>query len=311
MVVVTSYKSPDIDGIGCILGYSELLVSRGKQVEAHYAEDLGMEVAFVHDFTGELPVKKHDGSYDDDVSFVLVDTSDPCELNPSISPDKVVEIYDHRKVNHSDLFPNACSHIELVGSCSTLITEELKKQDVMPSRTAAVYLYSAIVSNTINFKNSLTTERDVLMSKWLLSVADLPRDYVERMFRTKSKVSDENIKDVLDQDLFVKEMYGCKVGITQLEIVDLKKTVESLKERIDRALEDFKKKYQLDVLLFSGIDVMEGYNVFYVLDAKSEELFGSALGEKGLRGLVKTKSVRMRKEIIPLVDQCLSSNAKK
>lgn len=303
MIIITSYKSPDIDGIACSIGYVDLLASQGKQAEAHYSEELGMEVGFVRDFTGEFPVKKHDGPYPDDVSFVLVDTSDPGELNPAIPLDKVIEIYDHRKVNHAHLFPKATAHMEQVGSCSTLIAEELKKHELKPSKTTAIYLYSAIVSNTINFKNSLTTQRDKKMSEWLLRIAKLPLNYVEQMFRSKSSVSAENIKNVLDQDLFVKEMYGHRIGITQLEIVDLEKTVNELKSTIDSALKDFMKTYKLDVMLFSGIDVMEGYNVFFVIDTESNRLFSAVLGEKNLIQPVRTASVRMRKEIIPLIDE--------
>ena len=46
---------------------------------------------------------------------------------------KVIEIFDHRQLVFLDKFINSKNHIELVGSCATLITEEFIKNNLKPS----------------------------------------------------------------------------------------------------------------------------------------------------------------------------------
>ena len=56
MIFVTTYKSPDIDGIACCIGYSELLNKLGTKTSMVYFGDLSKEVKFVKKYTGYFPL---------------------------------------------------------------------------------------------------------------------------------------------------------------------------------------------------------------------------------------------------------------
>jgi inorganic pyrophosphatase/exopolyphosphatase len=99
--------------------------------------------------------------------IILVDTSGPQWISKKINLEKVVEIIDHRQVENTSEFPNAKVQIELVGSCATLITEKFMTAKIIPSEKSATLLYCAIISNTINFKNKVTTDRDRKVAVWL------------------------------------------------------------------------------------------------------------------------------------------------
>ena len=73
-----------------------------------------------------------------------------------------IEVVDHRAVNEADKFQNAKIQIEMVGSAATLIAEKFLHATTSTSPESAALLYSAIISNTINFQANVTTDRDII-----------------------------------------------------------------------------------------------------------------------------------------------------
>lgn len=303
MLVITSCEGPDLDGVACSIAYSELLTSLGKENSIYYFGELGPELDFVRKFTNYFPVKKHEGKYDPNDTFIILDVSDPEILDPAIDLKKVIELFDHRQMAELGKFPNATSHIELVGSCATLIAEEFKKQKLTPSKNSAIYLYSAIVSNTINFKNSITTPKDREMAVWLKSGVDLPEDYIIQMFNAKSDINADNLFQILDQDFAVKTINGKRNGIAQIEVVNLKEKIKKLGSEFEQALKKLKEKYEADYIVLNGIDVIEGFNIFLFIsgDEDSISLFSKALRIPNLYSGYKTNFIIMRKEIGPKI----------
>ncbi|MBP9817851.1 DHH family phosphoesterase [Candidatus Shapirobacteria bacterium] len=306
MLYITSYSDPDIDCVACTLGYVELLTKIGTVVEGVYFGEKNLEIDFVEKYTNSFSLKKHLDNYDDADKFILVDSSDPTRVDPRINIDNVIELYDHRQTEQVKLFSKATVHIDLVGSCATLICEEFRKNGFEPSRDTAIYLYSAIASNTVNFKNALTTNRDVEMAAWLKDIANIPDSYIREMFLAKSMITPKNFYEVLRQDIAVRPIAGKKVGIAQVEMVDVKRVETDLKPILLSSLNQFVKDNKLDYMFFNGIDIVEGYNIFYTIDEVSNKLFLEALGIPGLKPGFKTDSILMRKQIFRKVEEYLS-----
>jgi inorganic pyrophosphatase/exopolyphosphatase len=299
MIIVTSYRNPDLDGIACSIAYVELLQIQGKEAKATYYGHLGLEVDFVKKFTGHFPVENQHGGYSPDDSFMLVDTADPDAIDPDIPIDKVIQIYDHHLVVFTEKFPNAKALIDQVGSCSTIITEEIKKHQIKPSQTSALYLYSAIISNTINFKNAVTTERDKQAAQRLTSLLDLPSNFIQQMFLSKSNVDSSNFKQIIEQDFSTKEINGENFGIAQLEIANLDNFINPNKQEIEDFLKHLKDARKLDYVLFMGIDILKGFNRFIVVDDQSRRLFQELLDLKSFPMDAKVDHIIMRKQLWP------------
>ncbi|OGD08819.1 hypothetical protein A2397_05235 [Candidatus Amesbacteria bacterium RIFOXYB1_FULL_44_23] len=308
MIIVTSYNGPDLDGIACAIGYSEVLNGLGKKAKATCFGNLGLEVDFVRRFTNYFPLEVHSGNYSTDDKFVLVDTADPDAIEPTIDSKKVIEIFDHRQLVFLDKFINSKNHIELVGSCATLITEEFIKNNLKPSNNAAIYLYSAIVSNTVNFKNSVTTQRDIDAAKWLRTLISLPEDYIKQMFISKSSINADNLYQLIAQDFAVKSLGGKRIGIAQIEIADLENTLTKLNDQLSMVLGRLKEENNLDYVFFTGIDILEGFNIFHTIDTESTNTFSKALNYPKLKSGFKTDSIIMRKQIWPKLEAILSDS---
>ncbi len=307
MTIVTGCEGPDLDGIACMVAYSELLNKTGIQSEARYFGNLDMETDFVSKHTNLIP--DNSKTFPKNADVVLVDTANPDIIDKSIPVDRVISVFDHRQLVFTNKFTNADLHIELVGSCATLITEEYQKAKVTPSVNTAIYLYAAIIFSTINFKNSVTTQRDIKAAEWLLSIAELDESFIRDLFSAKSQISSSNLYEILSQDFSIKTLSSHKIGIAQIEMVDINRFLSDLKQPLQEALSKLKSNNSLEFIFFNGIDVVDGYSLFVITDSVSVDLFSSILEVPRFEYSYQYPSIIMRKQIWPKVEEYLKTRA--
>ncbi len=307
MTIVTGCESPDLDGIACAIAYSELLNAKGVMSEARYYGKLDLETDFVKKYTNYFPVGGN--LYPPNSEFVLVDTANPDIIDKNIPAVKVVEVFDHRQLVFISKFTKAKLHIELVGSCATLISEEFQKENLTPSVKSSIYLYAAIVFSTINFKNSVATKRDVDAAEWLLSIAKLDESFIHDLFSAKSQITASGLHNILEQDFSVKTISGHKIGIAQIEAVDIKRFLLDLKAPLHISLSKLKSDNNLEYIFFNGIDLIEGYSLFVATDSSSVVFFSSVLGTPQFEHSHRYSGILMRKQIWPQVEAFLNRHA--
>lgn len=299
-ILITGYTNPDLDGTACAIAYAEYLTKTHKPAMAIVFGTPQAEAQFVLDTFSVPQPESGEKALSAKDKIILVDASDTIGISKQIDPLQVIEIFDHRKLNEADKFPHATVHIELIGSCATLIAEKFAEGTVSISKSSAALLYSAIISNTVNFMANVTTDRDREMAAWLLTQFTLPTHYVHAMFAAKS-VFDKPLTEIFD-DYFATFVFGGKrVGIAQLEIVETEKFVNNRRNDIDRALTQLKKQYSLDYIFLTAINVEKGGNTFYVIDDASRELLEKTLLVSFLGNIAKRPGVMMRKTINPLL----------
>lgn len=300
MITVTGYVNPDIDCVACAVGYAELQNRLGKEARAIFSGDINAETEYVKQYLGGINFSLTTGGIEKE-DIILVDTSDKGAIDKSIDVNRVIEVIDHRKLAYIQDFPNAKLQIDLVGSCATLIAERFQDAGVAPSRESAVLLYSAIISNTVNFKSHVTTQRDRVMVEWIKDFADIPKVYVSEMFEYKSNINKENIEEILTEEFKFYEIKGNRVGIVQLEITDSLNRVAKFENEIREILLRIKKEKSVDYILLSCVDVKEGFNYLLTIDPISSSLFSKVFGVSDLEKGVKLNDIIMRKEIYPKI----------
>lgn len=302
--LITSYIDPDLDGTACAIAYAEFLQKQGKNVQAALFGTPHIEAQFVfRTFNIRAPFNADDQLQDSD-SIILVDASHILNISSRIKPTQIIEVIDHRKVHESEKFSNAKVQIELVGSCATVIAEKFFNANASPFRTTAALLYSAIVSNTVNFKADVTTDRDKKMAEWLLTKFKLPVHYVHDMFEAKSTFQGP-LKSVLSHDLAEFNYNGKKFAILQLEILGVEKLLAKSKDDLVKAITEFKIEKKLQYIFLTMIDIEKGTNTFLVIDKQSEELVTNALDVSFENNIAVKEGILMRKSIIPLIKDLL------
>jgi manganese-dependent inorganic pyrophosphatase len=238
---------------------------------------------------------------------VLTDASDRQGLPDIFSLDQVIEIIDHRPVHSADTFPNAQVHIELVGSAATLVTEKFMESEATITESSAALLYCAIVSNTLNFRAAVTTDRDKHAAQWLLKKVAIPENFVHDMFVAKSDVSGLQLKTRLYGDCAVKEFNGTLVAVAQLEVMGAEELVTQRLTEIQEILHDLKTDRGAAILFLSIIDLETAQNIFVAENTKAEELASHALGLQFSKGIARRAGFLLRKEIAPLLKQALTT----
>lgn len=299
-VVVTSYTEPDLDGFSCAVAYAEFLNKTGTPAVVRIFGTPHIEATHLLQKFGFVIKEDKNASLE---KVILVDASELRDLDQFIKPESIVEVVDHRKVNDSALFKNAKIQIELVGSAATLIAEKFYEGNVDISKSAATLLYGAIVSNTLNFRAKVTIDRDHKMAGWLNQKLELTKEFIDDMFRAKSDVSGQKLSERIEAD-FAWFLFGTeKVGVAQLEIMEVKPLVETRKAEVLSILEILKSKDARDKIFISFIDLGEEFNAFITNDPSMQSALASVLGVNFQDNLAFRDGFIMRKEIVPLLKE--------
>lgn len=302
-ILVTGYHNIDLDGAACAYAYAELLNKLGTSAEFGVSGSTEAEPTFVFKKL-KIKVPDADKIISPDTKMIICDASEPRWLSKKINPEKVIEVIDHRKVHCAHEFKNAKIQVELVGACATLICEKFIKAKIKPIKESATLLYLAIVSNAINFKNKVTTNRDKVAAEYLKKLAEISDDLIWEMFAHKSRI-DKPIKDILALDLSHNIFSGKKICILQLEIVGVDAMVKAnLKDILD-ALREFEKTNNYDHIFLTCVDIEKGNNTFVCANPETQKLISKVLNVKFKNGTAHYPEIIMRKEIMPKIKEYL------
>ena len=260
IVIASGWKYTDIDILACVTAYKELLVKEGKEVVVLLPGILNKSI------TDEI--KKWDVEYTTDIKpdtsnkFIVVDLSEPEYITPLVDQTRIIELYDHHfgHENYWKIKLGKSAKIEKVGSCATLIGEENKKRDLAKevSKTSAKLIIAAIISNTLNFKASVTDRRDIKAYDELKNIAKLPDDWTEKYFEDQEKSVFKNPQKEIINDTHTEKFPGTDetLIIGQIELWDSRKFINNYKSQDYSSYESNNNPLQNpNVALFSDISL--------------------------------------------------------
>lgn len=300
-IVVTCYQNPDLDGYASAYAYAELLRHLGLNANAAISGTPSIETEYIIKKTKTEDVANAKRLLETADAVILVDASDTTGIDKKIKPSKVIQIIDHRMHNEAEVFKNAQIEIEIVGATATMIAEKFIERGVRLYENTGILLYTAIVSNTVNFKNRVTTHRDRRTSEWLKTQVEIPHDLIEKMFKAKSIFKDESLYHVIEANLALYKFKRALTGIAQLEIVEALKFIEKNQEDLLKNLRKLANKYETKYFALSIIDVNEGHNLFLAEDEDSQDLLQKTLNLEFNDGIAFTDGLIMRKELVPII----------
>jgi len=305
-VYVVGHKSPDTDSVCSAIAYAELKKKLGMDAVPARQGDLNPETEFVlQKFGFEAPELLTDG---EGKKVILVDHSDKSQSLDNIDKAEIVEIIDHHKIGDITT-PNPIFFLAMPVGCTATVIKKLYEENgvEIPQNIAGIML-AAILSDTVIFKSATATEKDVEAAKELAKIAGI--DDIEalgmEMFKAKSDIAGKSPRDLLFRDFKDFDMSGKKVGVGQIEVVDLS-LLDEVKDALYEEMKKVKEEGGYHSLFLMLTDIMkEGTELLAVTDepAVVEKAFGKALEGKSVW---LDKVMSRKKQVVPPLEKAFAS----
>ncbi len=177
----------------------------------------------------------------------------------------------------------------------------------IPKEIAGIML-SAILSDTVMFKSVTTTDEDKKRAEELAKIAGIEdmQAYAMEMFKAKSDVAGKTPRDLIFRDFKDYVMSGKKVGVGQLEVVDLS-LLDELKDPIYEEMKKVKEEGERHSIFLMLTDVMKEATELLVISdepAVVEKAFGVPLKE---RSVWLEKVMSRKKQVVPPLEKAFAS----
>src|SRR3954447_13200800 len=152
---------------------------------------------------------------------LLVDHAEQAQSVIGVEHAEIVEILDHHHVGSIETTVPVLATFDPVGSTATLVIERFRQNGMEPTRSTAIALLGAVMSDTVILNSPTTTERDHAAVEYLERVLALDATQFGReMFERTSDVSEVDAESIVTRD--AKEYAvgdGQKLVIAQIETV--------------------------------------------------------------------------------------------
>jgi manganese-dependent inorganic pyrophosphatase len=152
---------------------------------------------------------------------LLVDHAEQAQSVPGVEQAEIVEILDHHHIGSIETNVPVTATFDPVGSTATLVVERFRQNGMEPSRSTAIMLLGAVLSDTVILNSPTSTERDHAVVEYLgralaLDAVELGRE----MFEATADVSEVSAEEIVSRDAKQYQVRsGQSICIAQIEVV--------------------------------------------------------------------------------------------
>ncbi len=278
-VYVIGHKNPDTDSVASAIAYTALKKAQGVDVVAAAQGGLNPETKMVLDKFGfSAPEVLKDGT---GKQLILVDHGDLAQAPDNLGDAELLEVIDHHKIGDISTSAPIFFLTMPVGCTGTVLKKLYDVAGVTIDKNVAGIMLCSILSDTIMFRSPTCTPADKKACDGLAKIAGVSdmEALAMEMFKAKSAVAGVPARDLVFRDFKDFDMNGKKVGIGQLELVDLS-LVGDIRDDLYKACEEIKVETGRHSVFLLLTDIMkEGSDLMVVTDDESvvEKAFGQKL----------------------------------
>ena len=293
--IVVTYKNADLDCVASAYAYSEYLTKKGTNASYYISGLVQDEVNIVCKLFNISLINKKQEIRDEDI--IVVDTNTLSSVD-YVKPQNIIEFIDHHPDSGDIKYcENAVLRLDEVGAVCTIIAEMFKENNIDISRESAILLYYGIISNTVNLKSKVTTERDINILEWLKSQCnEIDEKLVAKIFEEKSKFDVQDLRRFMEvEEKFILNEDEMIIG--QLEITNALEFLDKYKDNIDGIIKNVYEDYKVKYVFINIIDILNGYHLIYAFDKESILFLEKMFNVKLINGIYKEDKIVLRKEI--------------
>ena len=239
---------------------------------------------------------------------IQVDHNERGQSVDGLEDAEVLEIIDHHRVADIQTSNPIFFRNEPIGSTSTIVAKCFFERGLTPSKTAAGLLCSAIISDTLLFRSPTCTPQDEEICRRLAEIAGISsvEDYAKEMFKAGTSLKGKTVEQIFNQDYKPFSIEDIKVGIAQVNTLDIDGFMP-LKEEMLAYMNEKAKESSLDMVMLLLTDIItEGSQVLVVGERSdiAEKAFNATLVDNTafLPGVLSRK-----KQVVPPVTNVITN----
>jgi len=299
---VFGHTTPDSDSIVGAISLSYLKNQLGVDTTPSRQGEINPETAFILERFGfDKPLLKTNYAGE---NVYLIDFMESSQAPEDINEATILGIVDHHKLGDLKTAAPLEMWVRPVGCSNTIVKEMFDYYNIDIPKNLAAMMMCAILSDTVIFKSPTCTKEDTKACKELADIAGI-EDYKAlgmEMFIVKSDVLTDTKRALVLRDFKDFNMNENKIGVGQLEVVDLS-VFDNMKEELFEAMAEIKTEEARHTVLLLLTDIMQEGSQLLVLsddNSKVETAFDITL-ENNQIWLPKVMS--RKKQIIPFLEK--------
>jgi len=299
---VFGHTTPDSDSIVGAHSLSYLKNQLGEDCVPTRQGEISPETAFILDRFGfEKPMLKTNYAGE---NVYLIDFMETSQSPEDINDATILGIVDHHKLGDLKTATPLEMWVRPVGCSNTIVKQMYDYYGIEIPKDLAGMMMCAILSDTVIFKSPTCTKEDTKAVKELAEIAGVedPKALGMEMFIVKSDVLNDTKEALVLRDFKDFNMGENKLGVGQLEVVDLS-VFDNMKEELFAAMQKIKDEGGRHTVLLLLTDIMqEGSQLLVLSDEKSkiESAFDVTLEDNQV-WLPKVMS--RKKQVIPFLEK--------
>ena len=176
------------------------------------------------------------------------------------------------------------------------------------SKESAILLYYGIISNTMNLKIKLTSDKDRQMASWLKSkVPEINDEITKEIFIKKSEIGD-NLENEMEIG-FKNPLVTIKWSIGQLEVANAEEFLDKYENEIRAILDKVSVEKDIEYISVNVMDVLNGYNILIAGNQKTADIISENFNIFTFKNLkAKATCFISRKEIVKVISDRYNKN---
>lgn len=311
---IMGHQKPDTDSVVSALALAYLFQTKNcfgyPNPQAAIIDSINNETQFLlNKFEVETPQLITAQQIQPNDQVVLVDHNEESQRLPGLNPDQIAEIVDHHKVNLNLGQPIYLNFKPWGATASVIyfIMQTFVQEPIQPDKKLAGLMLAAILSDTVGFKSSTTTERDKKMAQALAKIAGITdiQKFTLEILKAKSNLSGLSPQQLVKYDYKLFD-FGQKVFVGQLETVEQTELINQKKADLLKAMQAVKQEEKADLIYLALTDVMQVNTKLLVADDQSAQVAQQAFNSAVSNNVIDIGAkLSRKKDIVPQIEKQL------
>lgn len=261
----------------------------------------------------DFPVLGHDGTYRGMISrrsllglerkkVILVDHNEKMQAVDGIDNADIIEIIDHHRLGSIETISPVFFRNQPLGCTATIICQMYEEQGLVPDKTTAGLLCSAIISDTLMFRSPTCTQMDEVAARKLADIAQIDiENFAASMFTAGSDLKGKSEEEIFYQDYKRFSSGDMEFGVGQISSMS-REELDEIHYRLTPFIKKLSDSQQGSMIFFMLTNVMDASSELIFCGTGAQDIVEKAFSQKNEDGSIYIKGlVSRKKQLIPKI----------